>query len=360
MHCASLGEAKGLWALVAHLPAEVEEVVVTANTSAGVAYLEVRCRSLGVTGGKGKRPRARAAMAPFDHPSVVGAFLERGRIKALCLYEAELWPNWLRACASRGVPVALVSARLDARAERRLAPIRGAFSGLLAGLAWMQAQGEEDLRRYRRLAPVRAGSGFDFKAARLLDKFPRPADSPPGPRFAFLSLHLKELRWLLPGLIGLMERFPLTIFPRHLEELPGFRARLEPLGFGLHSRAPGARHLLVDAHGLVEGMLPACHSALVGGSLIPAGCHNLWEPLAAGLKIYFGPFYHKQASLAGLLLEKGLAEVLRDRGQMEKWREPVAGLRAACGALLLEQREALERALWDFQSRIRSIYIANF
>jgi 3-deoxy-D-manno-octulosonic-acid transferase len=132
--------------------------------------------------------------------------------------------------------------------------------------------------------------------------------------------------------------------------MEAFRRCLLPLGFALHGRDPGARHVLVDAFGRVDELLPACGSAFVGGSLVPAGCHNLWEPLLAGLRIYFGPSTHNQEPLAGRLVERGLAERVTTRSQVLAWKEPDPGTAAACRAVArdhfrdLEDSEAALRA----------------
>ena len=103
LHCASLGEAKGLWALVGALPSEAP-LLLTAATAEGADYLARQCTATG-----GSR---RARLAPLDHPGLIDAFLANAGIRGLCLYEVELWPNALVACARRGLPVALIAGRL--------------------------------------------------------------------------------------------------------------------------------------------------------------------------------------------------------------------------------------------------------
>jgi 3-deoxy-D-manno-octulosonic-acid transferase len=343
LHCASLGEAKGIWALAQRLDFP-GRVLLTANTAAGLAFLRERCRG---------REGMRASVAPFDHPALVGRFLKAQGVRILCLYEVEWWPHYILSCHRLGIPVVLASARLPAK------PLaRGPWSGLLGTLSWIQTQSDADTSRFRSLTEAPVETGFDFKAAHYLEGAPlRPAAV--RARFAFMSLHWKELLFFLPVMPGLMRRFPIAVFPRHLRELARFRRALEPLGFLLHSQSPSSRHVLVDALGKVGDMLPECHSAFVGGSLVKDGCHNLWEPLAAGLKIHFGPLHENQQPLAGLLLGNGLAEVVETAEQTEGWREPGPGQARACAELADGLRRDSRAALERFRARLLTLAAAR-
>ncbi|MDB5049871.1 MAG: 3-deoxy-D-manno-octulosonic acid transferase [Fibrobacteres bacterium] len=364
LHCASLGEAKGMWAFTLSL-AEADDIILTANTHDGAAFLERQCAVFSKSSFAAAR-RIVVSIAPFDHPSVVGRFLERHGVRGLCLYEVELWPHYLSGCRERDLPVALVSGRLTEKAYALYRRFGGAGARLLDGLAWIQAQSPEDAERFRSLTTAEVCLGFDFKAAHYLRHRDLPETIPPQPRFlgaasrfAFVSLHFSELTLLRPGLARLMERFDLVVFPRKLAEVNRFRSVLEPMGFETHSRNPNARHLLVDALGLVEERLPECGSVFVGGSLIPLGCHNLWEPLLVGAQIRFGPYFENQRTWAGLLLECGIAEVVRDPAALGACPSPSPENATACATLVQDLRQDLESALTDGKRRIFVTFYPN-
>lgn len=335
MHCASLGEAKGLWVLADSLPPGLP-LLLTASTAAGAAYLRDRCAGAGL-------PRRRARIAPLDHPELIEAFLDRGRIRGLCLYELELWPSALAACAARGLPVALASGRLSERAWRRYGAWGTWMLRRLDGFAWILAQSEADAGRFSAAssAPVRVGADLKTLA------FPPARAGAGGPRsrFGFLSLHYRELRLLLPILPALQARGGILVFPRHPREFAAFRKALSPLGFVSGRADADAPFVLVDALGRVADLLPLCHTVFVGGSLFPPGCHNLWEPLAAGARIVIGPHYRSQAPVAEALLARGLAVVAakpRDLAALPPLSPDAA---AAGSAFAASARSAAERAL---------------
>jgi 3-deoxy-D-manno-octulosonic-acid transferase len=341
LHCASLGEAKGLWALARTLPSDAP-LLLTAATAEGTDYLARQCAAAG--------EERRARIAPLDHPGLIDAFLAHAGIRGLCLYEVELWPNALAACARHGLPVALIAGRLTPQALLRYRRFGGAAFRLLDRMAWIESQSEADSQRFSAATTAPILAGGDYKALAFL---PAPVlRGNPRTGFAFVSLHLAELRRLLPILPALQAGNDLLVFPRRAGEMEAFAAALEPLGFARASGGSASRHLLVDGFGQVMARLPHCHTAFVGGSLIPSGCHNLWEPLAAGCRILFGPYYHHQKAVAESLLARGLAEVVADAPALASLAGPVPGHAEACAVFARERSEALEATLDACRKRI--------
>lgn len=345
LHGASLGEAKGMWALAQALlrpgPEPAFRLVLTSNTAAGLGWLEGRARAEA----EGGSARVAVAAAPLDHPGIVDRFLDRHGVAALCLYEAEIWPHYILRASARRIPAWLASGRMAERSFARYRRLRGTWAGVLDRLAGILAQGEDDAARFRELTRAPVAVGGDFKAAHFLrDAEGRPDGAGDPGRLAFLSLHLSELEGFLPELPGLMERFGLTVLPRRPEEFAAFRRLLRPRGFALHGEDSGARHVLVDALGRVGDLLPACGSAFVGGTLIPIGGHNLWEPLAAGCRVYFGPHTFNQEASARRLLAGGLATRIREPSEARRWRAPEPGTAAACRRVVADELRFLEES----------------
>src|SRR3990170_3639925 len=52
---------------------------------------------------------------PFDLPGLCGRFLDRLRPDVVVIVETEIWPNFIAACARRGVPLVIVYGRLSQR-----------------------------------------------------------------------------------------------------------------------------------------------------------------------------------------------------------------------------------------------------
>jgi 3-deoxy-D-manno-octulosonic-acid transferase len=84
-------------------------------------------------------PRAFHQFVPLDVPRWVERFLDHWRPDAALWMESELWPNMLAALARRGVPSALVNARVSpasfARWQRGFALLRPPLGGFTVVLA---------------------------------------------------------------------------------------------------------------------------------------------------------------------------------------------------------------------------------
>lgn len=64
-------------------------------------------------------PGVRVIYAPFDLLGLPGRCFDRFEPEAIVLVEAELWPNFARAAKVRGIPMAMINARMSARSESR-------------------------------------------------------------------------------------------------------------------------------------------------------------------------------------------------------------------------------------------------
>ncbi|HEY6773345.1 MAG TPA: glycosyltransferase N-terminal domain-containing protein, partial [Oxalicibacterium sp.] len=67
----------------------------------------------------GNEPRVMQCYFPYDTGWMAGRFLRSFRPQLCVLMETEVWPNAMAQCRRRGVPVALVNARLSARSLAR-------------------------------------------------------------------------------------------------------------------------------------------------------------------------------------------------------------------------------------------------
>ena len=68
---------------------------------------------------------------------------------------------------------------------------------------------------------------------------------------------------------------------------------------------PPALVQIPDTIGELAGVYGKCHAAFVGGTLAPHGGHNLAEPAAVGVPVFFGPHVEKTLTTARSLQEGG-------------------------------------------------------
>jgi 3-deoxy-D-manno-octulosonic-acid transferase len=114
LHAVSVGEVNALRAIVPLLTRE-STVFVSTTTDTGLA----RARSL-----FGDAEHTHVVRYPLDCSWMVDRFLDEVRPDVVGLVELEVWPNFIKRCVSRGIPVGLINGRLSARSFKGYRKIR--------------------------------------------------------------------------------------------------------------------------------------------------------------------------------------------------------------------------------------------
>src|SRR2546428_494229 len=108
MHAVSVGEVRLALRILPELRRRFPGAAVhlTTGTATGRAL---------AASGAGALPPVSVGALPFDLPFAMGRLIDRLRPRAVLVMETEIWPNLLRICAERGVPVLLVNGRISSR-----------------------------------------------------------------------------------------------------------------------------------------------------------------------------------------------------------------------------------------------------
>src|SRR5579872_6074202 len=149
LHAASVGEANSVLALIERVIRERPglAVLITTGTVTSARLVAPRLP-----------PRALHHYVPVDLPGAVARFLDHWRPDFAVWVESELWPNLVLDTARRGIPMALVNARLSARSRRRWRATPGLARAMLASFAVCLTQDDEQARRFRELGAAAAES----------------------------------------------------------------------------------------------------------------------------------------------------------------------------------------------------------
>lgn len=141
-HAASVGEAQSTLILIEALHAEYEHAhfLVTTGTVTSANLMRRRLPHY-----------ATHQYYPLDHPRWVNRFLEHWAPDAVIWMESELWPNMLFAVKERGIPAALVNARLSPRSLKRWKIAKSSAKQLLSTFSAFLAQTEEDQESFEEL-----------------------------------------------------------------------------------------------------------------------------------------------------------------------------------------------------------------
>ncbi len=313
IHAVSVGEVLAARTLVEplkqRLPGHAVFVSTTTLTGQAVARQALR----GVDG---------LFFAPFDWPLPVRRALDRLRPSLLLLIETEIWPNLIHEARRRGTRVAVVNGRISPRSFARYRRIRAFLRPVLAEVDIFLMQEPSHVRRIVEMgapaARVRALGNLKFDAlepARTPDDLGRLfADGHAGPTWVAGSTAPGEEELVLRALQQVREAVPhtrLVLAPRHPERFGAVPALVEAAGFRCARRSisepgwDGAEVLLLDTLGELAGIYPVATAVFVGGSLVPAGGHNVLEAAVAGRAIVVGPHMENFQEIADRFRDEG-------------------------------------------------------
>ena len=325
IHAVSVGETQAAAPLIKHFLDRHPDlgVMVTTTTPTG----SERLRAL-------FEERVRHVYLPYDLPLILNRFLDRVRPRLVLVMETEIWPNLLRVCERRGIPVILGNARLSARSARGYARLGGLTRETFSRLSLVAAQAEVDAERFIALGVpadrvrVTGSIKFDLRQpASLEDKAEalRRLWGSDRPVWVAGSTHEGEEESLLAAQRRVREAVPralLVLVPRHPERFDRVAALAERSGLGLVRRSTGALCwpeagvFLGDTMGELPVLIAAADAAFIGGSLVPVGGHNLLEAAAVGVPVAIGPHAFNFAEITRLLVAEGAAVQVADTGEL--------------------------------------------
>ena len=295
LHGASVGEANSALVLIQRLLDESPGLTVLLTTGT-VTSAQLMARRLPA--------RAIHQYVPVDLPDAVDRFLGHWRPDAVLWIESEIWPNLLDRIRRRGIPAALINARMSVRSCKRWGYAPGLARDLLSAFRLVLAQTEGDGERLRSLgaAAVACVGNLKFSAE------PQPAD--PAQLDAVRAACGDRPVWLLSSSHPGEDEVAATVHAALAPRLPGLLTMVAPR----HPHRGADIAALMQARGLAaarrsEGALPGAGDAVyvadtlgelglfyrlapvvcMGGSFIRHGGQNPVEPAQLGCAVVYGP-----------------------------------------------------------------------
>jgi len=302
IHCVSVGETQAARPLVKGLRERFPNHAIAVST--------ITLTGQNIAREVFKHEAARVFYFPFDWRWIVRRTLSTINPVAVLIMETELWPNFLRECRVRQIPVAIVNGRLSDKSFRRYKIIKGFMSRILSALTLAAVQTEADKERLRRLGLdesrifVTGSTKFDAGSMQATDSLTaefrdRFNFDPASPLILAASTHAPEEKIMLETLKRVSEtsgfRPRLIIAPRHPERFREVAALIEASGLRSTSRtaAPNAKDqvadvILFDSIGELQTVYSLASVVFVGGSIAKTGGHNILEPAAVGAAVITG------------------------------------------------------------------------
>ncbi len=366
-HGASVGESLSVLTLISRLGERLPEAqfLMTSGTATSAELV-----------GRRLPHRTRHQFLPLDAASAVTAFYDHWAPDAGIFVESELWPNILIQGHARGIPLALLNARMSKDSVRGWTRFPKTAKQVLDVFAIMLTQNRDVADNLRDMGadPSRVSAGINLKATSA----PLPVDLTllrdmqaalgERPIWVASSTHPGEEETVLAAHKTLLASYPelcLLLVPRHPERGSAVADLITQSGMRYARRStgepldPDTSVYLADTLGETGTWYALCPIVFLGGSLEPIGGHNPFEPAQAGAAVLTGPHVTNFAeTYAPLLRTGGAVEVsdasslaqavqrwLRDTEPLQAARDAAARYTEAQGAKLDEVIETLCTAL---------------
>jgi 3-deoxy-D-manno-octulosonic-acid transferase len=323
LHAASVGESLSALSLISRLLALHPDahILVTTGTVTSARLLATRLPE-----------RSFHQFFPLDVPGWGRRFIDHWRPDLVLWMESELWPNMLGELRRRGVPMALVNARMSEASFANWRRVPGAAAALLDNFAICFAQSDAQADRLRRLGarevvcfgnlkysaePLPANDGDLITLRTLLAgrEILLWASTHDGEEAIAGALH-RELRRDHANLLT-------VIVPRHPARAEEIAAALTATGLGVRRRSQGDAVdaaddiYIADTMGELGLFYRVAKLAVVGGSFVPHGGHNPLEPAQLGCAVLFGADMSNFQSVADELTDAHAAIACADAAALE-------------------------------------------
>ena len=348
IHAVSVGEVLAVSGLVKSLDNALPDyfVAISTTTRTGQALARERFGS------------NRVFYCPLDLPWAVRSYVNTLRPRLFILAETEFWPNLLSGCFRRGIPVAVVNARISDRSWPRYLRLRRLWRPFLSRLDRVLAQSQTDADRLKAIGctpqrvSVAGNLKFDVRAANEAEATRLLKQLTAGLRLVVAGSTVNGEEAILltawPQLLASNPRLAMVLAPRHPERFETVISQLEKSGVPWVKRSqwssqppdlplPDGTIVLLDTIGELASVYSLASVAFVGGSVTHSGGHNPLEPAQFGVPIVMGPGYANfraiaedllahnairiapkevlAAALADLLQDRPIAEAMGDRAR---------------------------------------------
>jgi 3-deoxy-D-manno-octulosonic-acid transferase len=337
IHAVSLGEMNATQSLVDRLRKTEPPLQFIISTTTDTGYAR---------GGQlyGNAPDVRLIKYPLDFSRGISRVLDRLQPALVVLMELEVWPNFLRQCERRGIPVIVANGRMSDSSYRNYQWIKPVVASMFRRLKRICAQDDAYAKRFMELgAPpesVVVAGALKFDTAQLADRIPGDEELAtavgvyPGVEPIWVcgstgpgeeQIVLRIYRQLLAN----NARLRLVIVPRKPERFDEVAALIESMKFQLIRRSKPASPIqrgvlppivLGDTMGELRNFYSLADLVFVGRSLVDLGSKqhgsDMIEPAALGRPVIVGPHTGNFTDVMRRFIEADAMRIVHDEDQL--------------------------------------------
>ena len=265
---------------------------------------------------------------PVDTPKAVEKFLDRWRPSLAIWTESEFWPNLISFTSARDIPMILINARISEKSYRRWRFFKKSLKNLIEKFNYSLIQDEKTVKYFSKI-------GISSNNFELTGTLKEGSAALPHSEIEQVEISKQILNrpvWLAASthegeekLIAAAHRHAskasqgllLIIVPRHPERGLEIASILTKENFKIRLRSKkdkissDTQIYIADTLGELGLWYRVAPVSFVGGSLVPIGGHNPFEPAALGSAILHGPYVENFKEIYNRLNVAGAAVRLK-------------------------------------------------
>ncbi|MCH9631126.1 MAG: 3-deoxy-D-manno-octulosonic acid transferase [Chlamydiia bacterium] len=314
IHAGSVGETKAAIAFAKLARESLPDSSIVFSTTTETGLDEVK-RSMSFLD--------EAFYLPYDFSWILKKYFKRLNPRLLVLVESDLWPNLLNIAKQSATKTLLINGRLSEKSLKRHILLKSFSKKLFKDIDMCCIQNDEYLQRFLKIGinesklkvcgnlkfdtPIKVSSPNEIKKLKAkLGILPQHRVITIG------STHHNEEKLLLQAIEPLLRsdhNLKVILVPRHPERFIEVEKYLHEhhrqyLKYSNADALTGyEKILLIDAMGMLGQCYEISDVAIVAGSYVNIGGHNLLEPIEYGVPVVFGPYIHAQKELARLVID---------------------------------------------------------
>jgi len=308
IHAVSIGESNAALTYIKHLKKNSPQIniLLTTTTVTSATILESKLKNIN---------GCIHQFSVADNPRWIRKFLDYWKPKQAFFLESEIWPNTVNELHKRGIPLYLLNARLSPKSFKRWSYFKESFSSILKKFTGILSQSELDEKRFKFFSNKNVFRIDNLKYANpplpcnneLLQKLKEICKNKKV--LVATSTHNGEEEEILKAHIKLKQNFDLitVIIPRHLNRIAEITKLFDKyrLTYQLRSKLSSSATdvICVDTFGEVGTCFRLADVTFVGGSLVPIGGHNIYEPVVFGKPVLFGPYMDNAIEVRDFILK---------------------------------------------------------
>lgn len=270
---------------------------------------------------------------PVDTPKAVEKFLDRWRPSLAIWTESEFWPNLISFTSARDIPMILINARISEKSYRRWRFFKKSLKNLIEKFNYSLIQDKKTVKYFSKIGI----SSNNFELTGTLKEGSAALPHSETEQVEISKQILNRPVWLAASthegeekLIAAAHRHAskasqgllLIIVPRHPERGLEIASILTKENFKICLRSKkdkissDTQIYIADTLGELGLWYRIAPVSFVGGSFVPIGGHNPFEPAALGSAILHGPYVENFKEIYNRLNVAGAAVKIEEASEL--------------------------------------------